>query len=168
LPNNLELTAIYFKEDFIAIVVYSAEGNKDYKTAELGIEICGSEAKTLDQIESMIRNPLFETAREINGWPVLINKMTYSNIQEFRQKYGDFTLSGRVWIDGYRYIIVAPTLTTDELVQLIGNMELIATINCTNCKDEKGYSCELLDVSSLLNAKNKNSKPGQTSEYIKC
>lgn len=43
LPHGLKLTAIYFKDGpFIAIFFYSTEGNKDYKTAELTIEVAPS------------------------------------------------------------------------------------------------------------------------------
>ena len=62
LPNNLKLTAIYLKDGpFVAILVYSAEGNKDYKTAELTIEIIPtSDTPTLNELESRAESSPFE------------------------------------------------------------------------------------------------------------
>ncbi|MFX0138949.1 MAG: hypothetical protein ACFFDN_35235 [Candidatus Hodarchaeota archaeon] len=128
LPRTLKLTAIYLKEGpFIAILVYSAEGNKDYKTAELTIEICYSGSQpTIDELESQIWNTLHECVMEINDWPVEINERAYSGgITEFRNKYGDYTLLVDVYIDGYRYGINAPTLTKDDAIQLVGSMRVV-------------------------------------------
>ncbi len=69
-PKNLELTAIYLKESpFIAIVVYSAESNKDYKTAELTIEIAPVDLKwipTYSELQSEAAESQDKTAMEIN------------------------------------------------------------------------------------------------------
>jgi len=118
LPNNLTMTAIYLQETpFIAIVVYSAEGNKDYKTAELGIQ--------LTQIPSEFI-PTYDL--EINGWPVKVNeKASSGGDPEFREKYGDYTLLVWVWIEEVGYTICAPTLGTEEAVQLVGSMILITS-----------------------------------------
>jgi len=80
LPNKFEMTAIYLKESpFIAIVVYSAESNKDYKTAELTIQISPTASiPTFNELSSNINNPEFEKVFEINGWPVLVNERASS------------------------------------------------------------------------------------------
>ena len=69
-PKNLELTSIYLKESlFIAIVVYSAESNKDYKTAELTIEIAPVDLKwipTYSEPQSEAAESQDKTAMEIN------------------------------------------------------------------------------------------------------
>ncbi len=129
-PSNLELTAIYLmKSPFLAIVVYSAEGNKDYKTAELGIQIKPvppDSTPTYLQLESQVENSEFEYALEINGWPVKVNEKADSGgDSEFRDKYGENTLLVRVWIEGNEYTICAPTLKTDDAVQLVACMSLI-------------------------------------------
>jgi hypothetical protein len=128
LPNNLELVAIYLKEaSFIAIVVYSAEGNKDYKTAELTIEIAPlTSPPTYEELVSQVEDSPYETALEINGWPVLVNeKASTGGNEETREKYGDYLLLVIVWIDGMRYMISCPTLSTNESVQLVGNNRLL-------------------------------------------
>ncbi len=130
LPNNLELTAIYLRDDsFLAIVVYSAEGNKDYMTAELGIQISPSPSEfspTYDELRSEAETSEYKTALEVNGWPVLINeKADWGGNEASKEKYGDYVLLVRVWIDGMEYNIGAPTLNVDTTVELVGSMNLL-------------------------------------------
>lgn len=128
LPINFEMTAIYLKESpFIAIIVYSAESNKDYKTAELTIQISTSiSIPTLNELSSNIQNPEFEKVFEINGWPVLINERASSGGElSFIAKYGEYTLLTMVWIEENQYFINSPTLITDEVKILVENMELL-------------------------------------------
>lgn len=128
LPNNLELTAIYLKDGpFIAMVVYSAENNKDYKTAEFVIQIVPSESSpTYDSLKSEADKSEYRTALEINGWPVLVDEKASSGGEaEFRAKYGDYTLLIKVWIDGMRYNLVAPTLNTNDAIQVVELMSLL-------------------------------------------
>ncbi len=128
LPNEFEITAIYLKESpFIAIVVYSAESNKDYKTAELTIQISPTASiPTYTELSSNIVNPEFETVFEINGWPVLVNERASSGgDSSFIAKYGEYTLLTMIWIEGNTYIINSPTLITDEITVLAENMRLI-------------------------------------------
>jgi len=130
LPNNLELTAIYLRDSsFLAIVVYSAEGNKDYKTAELGIQISPSLPEiipTYAELVSEAEASEYKTALEINNWPVLINERAdWGGNEESREKYGDYTLLVRVWIDGMEYNIGAPTLNVDAAVNLVSDMSLL-------------------------------------------
>ncbi len=132
LPGNLNMTAIYLKEaPFIVIVVYSAEGNKDYKTAELGIQLTQLPSEfipTYDQLISQAEDSEFESAPKINGWPVAVNEKASSGGEpEFREKYGDYTLLVRVWIEEVGYTICAPTLETEDVVQLVGSMKLITS-----------------------------------------
>ncbi|MFX0138950.1 MAG: hypothetical protein ACFFDN_35240 [Candidatus Hodarchaeota archaeon] len=130
LPNDLELKAIYLKESpFIGLVVYSAEGNEDYQTAELVFQITpANPVPTLDELESEAKNSPYFSVSTINGWLVFfMERASSGGNREFREKYGDYTLVVRVWIDELEYRINAPTLTTDELTQLIRNMELIGT-----------------------------------------
>lgn len=126
LPKNLNLTAIYLKEgNFIAIVVYSAEGNKDYKTAEFGIEIAHigiEQSPTFEELQSRAKKSENETALEINGWPILVLEKASCSYPERREKYGDYQRTVRVYIEGIRYSFGAPTLTTDEMIQIIQNM----------------------------------------------
>ena len=61
------------------MVVYSAEANKDYKTAELTIQISpATSIPTCNELLSNINNPEFEKVFEINGWPVLVNERASS------------------------------------------------------------------------------------------
>ena len=104
LPNNLKLTAIYLRDDsFLAIVVYSAEGNKDYKIAELGIQISLSSPEftpTYDDLISEAESSEYVTALEINNWPVLVDERSnWGSNEEAREKYGEFFIHVRVWID---------------------------------------------------------------------
>jgi len=128
LPNKFEMTAIYLKESpFIVIVVYSAESNKDYKTAELTIQISpATSSPTYNELSSNINNPEYEKAFEINGWPVLVNERASSGgDSSFIAKYGEFTLLTMIWIEGNTYIINSPTLITDEITVLAENMRLL-------------------------------------------
>jgi len=128
IPNKFEITAIYLKESpFIAIVVYSAESNKDYKTAELGIEISRAKSiPTYNELSSNIKNPEFEKAFEINGWPVLVYERASSGGESsFIAKYGEYTLLTMIWIEGNQYFINSPTLTTAEVKVLVENMSLM-------------------------------------------
>ena len=128
LPKKFEMTAIYLKESpFIAIVVYSAESNKDYKTAELGIQISRAKSiPTYNELSSNIINAEFEKAFEINGWPVLVYERASSGGESsFIAKHGEYTLLTMVWIEENQYLIVSPTLTTAEVKVLVENMSLI-------------------------------------------
>ena len=125
LPPGFKLTAIYLKDGpFIAIVVYSAEGNKDYKTAELTIQITPSlSPPTYEQLDAWAEESKDKMALEINGWPVRINKRASTGgDEEHVAKYGDYQLMVRVWIEENRYAISAPTLTPDEAIQLVRSM----------------------------------------------
>ena len=135
LPSGLKLTAIYLKEGpFIAIVVYSAEGNKDYKTAELTFEIVPTEVEmvpTYAQLQSRAENPeakeLKAQALEINGWPVMIYaRASTGSIEVRRAKYGGYALQVMTWIERNEYLIGAPTLTPDEAIQLVRSMKPIS------------------------------------------
>ena len=132
LPSDLldkfEMTAIYLKESpFIAILVYSAESNKDYKTAELTIQISpAASTPTYNELSANIQNPEFEKAFEINGWPVLVNERASSGgDSSFIAKYGDFTLLTMIWIEGNVYFINSPTLITAEVIILVENMRIL-------------------------------------------
>ena len=132
LPSDLldkfEMTAIYLKEKpFIAIVVYSADSNKDYKTAELTIQISpAASTPTYNELSANIQNPEFEKAFEINGWPVLINERASSGgDSSFIAKYGEFTLLTMIWIGGNVYFINSPTLITAEVIILVENVRIL-------------------------------------------
>lgn len=135
LPHGLQLTAIYLKDgSFIAIVVYSAEGNKDYKTAELTIEIVpippGMEMPTYEQLQAWAENPEAKASMPqaliVNDRPVMVYKRAYTGgHEERRAKYGDYTLAVRVWIGGNDYLISAPTLTLDGASQLVQSIRPI-------------------------------------------
>ncbi len=130
LPNNLKHTTIYLKDSpFVAIIVFSAESNKDYKTAELTIQISPSSSPpTYNQLISQAENNEYETVLEIKGNPVLINEKAYSGGEEkFKEKYGDYILLVLAWIDGMRYTICCPTLMTDEAIQLVEDMYLLTS-----------------------------------------
>jgi hypothetical protein len=128
LPRGLKLTAVYFKDGpFIAIVVYSAEGNKDYKTAELTIEISPSSLppSSLEELKSISTH---DYVLEVNGWPVGIKKDAHVFEEEFIKKYKtNRALWAEVWIKGssytFNYSILSPTLTVEELIQLIHDMK---------------------------------------------
>ena len=132
LPNDLELTAIYLRDNsFLAIVVYSADGNKDYKTAELGIQITPSSPEftpTYDGLRSEAGISEFKMALEINSWPVLVNEKTdWGGNKASKEKYGDYTLTVKVPIDQVRYNIGAPTLNVDTTVNLVRSMSLLTS-----------------------------------------
>ncbi len=130
LPKNLELTAIYLKESpFIAIVVYSAKGNKDYITAELTIEIAPVDPKwipTYNELQSEAEESKEKTAMEINTWPVIIHENAdIGGGSEKRELYGDFTLLVNLWIDEIGYLYCAPTLTINDAIPIVGSMTLL-------------------------------------------
>jgi hypothetical protein len=132
MPKNLELTAIYLKESpFIAIVVYSAKGNKDYITAELTIEIAPIDPKwipTYSELQSEATESQDKTAMEINTWPVIVyENADVGGNSEKREKYGDFTLLVNLWIDEIGYLYCAPTLTINDVIPIVGSMILLNT-----------------------------------------
>ncbi|TFG23272.1 MAG: hypothetical protein EU533_03325 [Promethearchaeota archaeon] len=126
LPNDYELTAIYLdkQEYFIAIVVYSAELNKDYKTAELTYQISiATSTPTCEELTANIQNSDTESVYEINGWPVLLNEKASSGGESsFIDKYGEFTVLTMLWIKGIAYSINSPTLNSSQVISLIENM----------------------------------------------
>ena len=135
LPSELlpgyKMTAIYLKDGpFIAMVVYSAEGNKDYKTAELVIEIAPTEMEmvpTYEQLRSWAEVSVNKKALEINGWPVRANeRASTGGDEEHRAKYGEYQLLVEVWIKGINYTISPMTLTLDKTIQLVRSMRPIA------------------------------------------
>ena len=130
LPNKLEYTALYLKESpFIAILVYSAEGNKDYKTAELTIEISISTSPpTYNDLFSKSLDSEYETALLINDWPVLVNeRASTGSYVETKEKYGDHFLLVITYIGGMRYLIGCRTLTKSESIILVRNMDLLTS-----------------------------------------
>ncbi len=128
MPKNLKLTAIYLRNwSFLAIVVYSAEGNKDYKTAEFGIQIVPERfSPTFDELRTEAEESKYKIALEINGWPAIINEKAYAggNV-ETREKWGDWLSLANVWIGGVRYDFVAPTLNTDDLIKVMECMSFV-------------------------------------------
>ncbi len=127
LPDNLELTTLYLKySPLISIVVYSAEGNKDYKTAELTIEISASSSPpSYNELVSQAEASEYKSAHLINAWPVSVNERAYAGeINEVRGGNGDYILLIIAWIDGMRYLICCPTLTKDNAVQMVASMSL--------------------------------------------
>lgn len=126
IPNKLSITAIYLKENpFIAIVVYSAEFNKDYKTAELTIQISIANYKPdYDELVSKIQNPETETALEINTWPLLVNEKASSGADSSTiAKWGEYTVFTTLWIQDNQYYINSPTFTFSDVVNLVENMK---------------------------------------------
>ncbi|TFG23954.1 MAG: hypothetical protein EU533_02630 [Promethearchaeota archaeon] len=124
-PNDYKLTAIYLKKDpFIAIVVYSAELNKDYKTAELTYQISiVTSTPTHEELSQDIQDPSIETVYEINGWPMLLNEEASSGGESsFVDKYGEFTVLTMLWIESCQYMINSPNLTPEEVITLVENM----------------------------------------------
>jgi len=131
LPEGFELTAIYVREnEFLAIIVYSAEGNKDYRTAELGIEIAKLlHTPTIDELKSCVKDPEYERVLEINGWPVRVNERAYiGGNAVWEERYGkEYAPLVEFWIEGLRYRICSPVLTADELIQLVRCMRPITS-----------------------------------------
>ncbi len=132
LPGNLKITAIFLKESpFIAIVVFSAESNKDYITAELTIEIAPVNPKwvpSYNELQSEAEMNQDKTALEINTWPVMIHENAdIGGHFERRAKFGDYTLLVNLWIYNIGYIFCAPTLKFNEAVVTIESMFLLNT-----------------------------------------
>jgi hypothetical protein len=126
IPNELNLTAIYLMENpFIAIVVYSAESNKDYKTAELNVQISMAyHVPNYDELVSNIQNPEIETALEINTWPVLVNeKASTGGDSSAIAKWGEYTVIAMSWIQNNEYLINCPIFTFSDVVTLVENMQ---------------------------------------------
>ena len=134
LPNklpteNLKMTAIYLqKGSFITIIVYSEEGNKDYKTAEFGIEIVRvnpDRVPTFSDLQAKADKSPDVVAKLINNWPVIIYEHAYNGHSEFREKYGDYNLIAFVYIGQLRYLIGAPLVNNaNDLIPTIESMSL--------------------------------------------
>ena len=128
LPANLKITAIYLRyKAFLAIIVYSADGNKDYKTAELTIQVSISyNPPTYESLQEMVTNSDYESAIQINSWNVYIDERARgSSNEEFKAKYGDSTLLAMSWIDGCTYTMNCPTITKNQAIDLIESMEIM-------------------------------------------
>lgn len=128
LPNKLELTTIYLKDNpFLGILTYSSEGNKDFKTAELTIQISPSgDQPSLIELESIAKNSSDITVLEVNDWSVLVNEKAYAGgDEETREKFGDYILLIFVWIDGMRYMVRCPTLTKNSVLQMVESMDVL-------------------------------------------
>jgi hypothetical protein len=130
LPGNLKIMAIYLKESpFIAIIVFSAENNKDYITAELTVEIAPVNPKwvpSYNELHSEAEMNQDKTALEINTWPAIIHENAdIGGYSERRSKFGDYTMLANVWIDNIGYLFCAPTLEFNEIVATIESMFLL-------------------------------------------
>jgi len=132
LPKGLRLTAIYLKDKpFIAILVYSAEGNKDYRTAELTIQVVIRTRfiPTFEQLKREVEmSRVDDEALIINGWLVrLIKDASTGGDPLTRAKWGERALLVYIWIKGdnyaLRYTIFAPILTSEEVKQMIRSMK---------------------------------------------
>lgn len=127
--ENLKMTAIYLKKSpFITIIVYSEEGNKDYKTAEFGIEIIRvnpDRVPTFSDLQAKAEKSPDVVAKLINNWPVIIYEHAYNGHPEFREKYGDYNLIAFVYIGQLRYLIGAPLVdNANDLIPTIESMSL--------------------------------------------
>ena len=112
---------------FLVIIVYSTEGNKDYKTAEFLIEILIDRSPpTYNELLSKAEESENKTALEINSWPVIINEKAYNGYEETREKWGDYSHYTRIWIEGMEYRIITRILTTDDVVHVVESMSLVA------------------------------------------
>jgi hypothetical protein len=132
LPHTLELTAIYLKESpFVAIMVYSSEVNKDYKTAELTLQIASVDPNlipTYAELQSEAEKSPDENALQINNWPILIQENAYAGGNRERiEKYGEYTMLINIWIEEVWYLYNAPTLTLQDAVEMIEAIQLITS-----------------------------------------
>jgi len=128
--NNFNMTAIYLKRGpFIAIIVYSTEGNKDYKTAEFTIEMSSvnpDRIPTFSDLQIEAEKSQDIIAMEINNWPIIIYEHAYNGHPEFRKKYGEYTLIAYFWIEQVCYSMGAPTLNNAmDLIPIIESMSLM-------------------------------------------
>lgn len=126
IPEKLILTAIYLEEEpFVVIVVYSADFNKDYKTAELTIQISLANYKPdYNELVSNIHNPETEIALQINTWPLLVNeKASAGEESSFIAKYGEYTVLTMLWIQNTQFYINSPTYTLLDVITLVENMQ---------------------------------------------
>ena len=123
-PNDLELTNIYFRANsFLAIVVYSAEGNKDYRIAEFGIQIfhLGKDyTPSFEELQSKHEMNEDESVLLINTWPVLI----YEKAQFRDDRYGEYAPLVEAYIEGIQYTLAGPNLSSDDFVFIIKSMVL--------------------------------------------
>ncbi|MHA1641931.1 MAG: hypothetical protein ACTSUX_05930 [Promethearchaeota archaeon] len=127
-PKGFIITAIYLKrEPFIAIVVYSNEENKDYKTSGFTIEISHINPKyipTLLELQALDESSQYIYAKEINNWTVMIHEhASIGGNPETKAKFGDYGLIAQVWIDCIEYLYCIPLLSKqDEISQIIETM----------------------------------------------
>ncbi len=128
LPKDLELTNIYLKANpFIAIIVYSAEGNKDYKTAEFGIEIVrlGKDyTPTYEELYSQFDKTEDVTVLKINNWSAIVRE----NVHIGTQEYGYYTSIVEAYIEGNRYTFAGPNLSSDDLISIVESMRLLTPL----------------------------------------
>lgn len=125
IPSDLKLTTIYLREtNFLAMVVYSSNDNRDYKTAELTIFIAPVTTPTYNQLKS--EESESKTTQKINDWLLVINEQAYVGEDEHSEKFGDTHLVARAYFNNLRYTLNAPTLTKTEVIQLVESMSLQA------------------------------------------
>ncbi|MFW9905433.1 MAG: hypothetical protein ACFFFH_13920 [Candidatus Thorarchaeota archaeon] len=126
LPKDLELTNIYLKvKPFIAIVVYSAEGIKDYREAEfgIGIERIGTDfTPSYEELQSQFDKTEDVTVLKINDWPAIVRE----NVHLRSEKYGDYASIVEVYIEGNLYTLAGPNLSSDDLISIGQSMRVIS------------------------------------------
>jgi len=150
LPDGLELTAVYISKSydteeyflprhdpkrplFSAYFVYSSVGDKNVCTAELRIGVREYPAWLVDQyleetLQDLRRAAENGTQREgkriliVNGWPVK-DRGRYKVDSTYR--YGL-----EVWTEQCIYYVSSPTLTSDQLIDIVESMEPV-TIGTT-------------------------------------
>ena len=129
LPEGFELTAVYLgeHEHLLAVLVYSAEGDEDYRTAELCVEVSeyagGYKPPTLEELKASTNLGPGDRVLEVNGWPVVAYAKAYGpDSPEFVRKYGRYTHLVVVYTEECRYMISSPVLTLEELLQLVRSM----------------------------------------------
>lgn len=120
LPDQMVLTAVYMKCcPFVAIITYSDHGAKDFRDAELTVEIAPGAQPPLEQLRQASPDKL----RQIGDrWVVVFDRAPFGD-PEMQRRFGPSPYA-YFWSGGLYYQVgVKAPRTPEDLIRIINSMQ---------------------------------------------
>ncbi|MDJ0270981.1 MAG: hypothetical protein QXM50_00020 [Candidatus Caldarchaeum sp.] len=125
LPKNLTLSAIYYKCcPLVAMVLYSAKGEKDYRYSELAIEISPNPFPLSEEYLQQSNNTAVNeyVIKVGNGYARIIPKAPFGD-EERNRIFGPQPMA-IYWDGGLEYLIgVLPPISLEDLEYVVRGLE---------------------------------------------